>query len=146
MNSAEIITTYKNTSGTTIIKTEVNTGTFEENIEDENIPGGTIDQVYPCVVQVANLKAFGIGCKRSPNSLGVVNEGTTQIIVKTFDGATLVDTITITPSNGVGWSLGDPNPCPLTGDFDSIKISNIAPVGSTAAIAKMDITGRFLIA
>lgn len=146
MNTATIVTTYKNAAGATTVKSEIISGTVEVNLESDPIPGASSAVLFPSMaIDISRLAGFALGCKKTTGTPIAPNEGTAQLVVKTYLATVLKDTFTITPSNGLGWTPADPTTNPLTSDFDEIRVDNVAVSASSGAVAKMEISGRFLM-
>lgn len=121
MNSASIVTTYKNEAGTVTIKTDTLAGDLSINLEREEISAGAVNTEFDLAIDVSAVLAFGIGCKKT---IGESADKTVELVIKTNSTSSPGDTLTITPTNGIGWSSGDSADNPLSVDVTKIYVTN----------------------
>lgn len=103
-NQHKIVTSYSSEGGTSIIKTEEIEGTVSINVE-EVIPGGAVNHEIDVAIPLTGLKGFAFACSKVSGQLSSLTF--TGLTLKTNSTGSPADTFTITPANGIAWSVGD---------------------------------------
>lgn len=125
MNQANVILSYKNEAGETILSNEVLTYDHTFNFEHEAIPVGTTNAEIQIAFDVANLKGFAASIKKSKGEGSDLTATATLKTNSTSDTAVsgTNDIFTLAPSAGKGWSpaMGT---CPITADVTKFYFTN----------------------
>lgn len=119
MNKHTISTSYKSEGGTTVAKSADIEAELSINIELE-VPASTTDMHVVVNVPYATLKSVCMTCTKKTGDSGTF----TSMLVETNSGSAADDSFTITPTNGLIWSTGDPTANPLTADVTALYLTN----------------------
>ena len=123
MNKVTVVTSYKNDAGTIIVKSEEVQGDAELNVRRPGIPSGSIDAEFDIAFAAATLQAVGMGCSKTRETPPQAVDKTAKLTVKTNSKTTPDNTFLLTPSNGIGWTSGDPTPNPFGTDVTKLFVT-----------------------
>ncbi len=120
MSVTHTITRAVNDGGATLSKAEA-VAVGEAVNFDQSVATGVTDGVYAFAFIAAKLKSFYITSDKA-------------VTVKTYNGVTLHETITLVAGQAIQWTLLDASllPLPFAADVQSIKITNAS--GATALV------------
>jgi len=104
---------YTNDAGTIASTVETLTGGEEVGL-DVNVPPSTTDQLYPLGVTAVDILSMTI---YSLNAL----------VIKTYLGGVLKQTINLAAGQQDIWTTNSSFTCPITSDFDHVKVTNSDP-------------------
>lgn len=121
MNQHTIATTYRSEGGSVTIKTETIEADLSINGEYE-VPAGATDMQINISIPITTLKGFAFGCSKKSNQTPTLEF--TGLTVKTNSSGAPANTFTVTPTNGVSWSIGDTVANPITTAITALYVSN----------------------
>lgn len=113
---------YKSEGGTAVIKSETIEGDLSQNGEYD-IPAGSVDaQININIPSGTTLQGFAFACNKKSGQ--APSSTFTGLGLKTNNAASPAQSFIITPTNGICWSKGDPDPNPITTTVTSIYVTN----------------------